>query len=254
MKIENNLFVVTGGASGLGEQVVRSIIEMKGYVILIDINMDASTSLVRELGEANVYFPRSVDVTSEAQVEDALSSAVDHFKNHPLCGAILCSGVLLPPFSMEGYGPNKTLTTFQQFKHVIDINLLGTYNMAHKVSQRMIDNKSTNDDGEKGVIISVSSITGLDGALVGYGTSKAAIAGLTLPLARELADYGIRVVCIAPGPFETPILKVTDMKAPLCLFPKRYGHPIEFANTVIHIITSPIYNGSVIRLDGGLRA
>ncbi|KAI9306617.1 putative oxidoreductase [Cunninghamella echinulata] len=254
MLVANKVFVVTGGASGLGKQVVKSLVKEDGYVVIFDINVDLSIALVKRLGKKKVFFPGSVDVTSESQVKEALSSAIQYFSNSHLCGAILCSGVLTPPLPMEGYGPNKSLTTFQQFKQLIDINLLGTYNVAHKVSQVMIKNPEINNDGERGVIILVSSITGLDGNLVGYGTSKAAIAGLTLPLARELADHGIRVVCIAPGPIDTPMLKETNIQAPICLFPKRLGQPNEFADSVVHIITNPMFNGSVIRLDGGLRA
>ncbi|CAO3618787.1 unnamed protein product [Cunninghamella echinulata] len=255
MLAANKVFVVTGGASGLGKQVVQSLVKEDGYVVIFDINIDLSIALVKKLGKEKVFFPGSVDVTSESQVEDALLSAIQYFNNSPLCGAILCSGVLTPPLPMEGYGPNKSLTTFQQFKQLIDINLLGTYNVAHKVSQAMIKNPEINKDGEKGVIILVSSITGLDGALVGYGTSKGiCYCWINITISRELADHGIRVVCIAPGPIDTPMLKATNMQAPTCLFPKRLGQPNEFADSVVHIITNPMFNGSIIRLDGGLRA
>lgn len=122
-----------------------------------------------------------------------------HFDGIPLAGAILSSGIIHAPG--KGYGPQDALTSYAQFERVIKVNLLGTFCVAQKVSQELLKNKPINDDGERGVIITVSSILGLDGTLVGYGTSKAGIAGLTLPLARELAPHGIRVMSIAPGPF-----------------------------------------------------
>ncbi|KAI8093063.1 uncharacterized protein BX664DRAFT_277758 [Halteromyces radiatus] len=254
MKVENNLFIVSGGASGLGRQTVCSLVNKGAYVGIIDINAEASLALVEQLDEKYVHFPGSVDVTSEEQVEQAIQEIKIKFQIIPLVGAVLCSGVLMPPSHIEGYGPKSQLTSYQQFKHIVDINLLGTYNVIQKISNILIQNQPLNEDGERGVIITVSSITGLDGSLVGYGTSKAGIAGLTLPLARELAIFGIRSMCIAPGPFETPISTTAgDMKAPPCLFPSRHGHPTEFADTVIHLITSSMLNGSIIRLDGGLR-
>ncbi|CAO3591562.1 unnamed protein product [Absidia cylindrospora] len=255
MKIENRLYIVTGGASGLGKQTVKSLIALGGSVGIIDINVEAGNELTKELDEKHAYFPGKVDVTSEVQVENALEKIMAHYNNCPLGGAILCSGVVLPPSHIKGYGPENKLTSYQQFKHVIDINLLGTYNVAQKVGNMLLKNQPFGEDGERGIIITTSSIIGLDGTIVGYGTSKAAVAGLTLPLARELSEFGIRSISIAPGPFDTPILDTgTDMKAPPCLFPSRYGHPKEFADTVIHAITNPMFNGSVIRLDGGLRA
>ncbi|KAI8329548.1 hypothetical protein BC941DRAFT_476251 [Chlamydoabsidia padenii] len=253
MKIEKHLFIVTGGASGLGKQTVKAIIDQGGYAGIIDLNAKASHDLVKEM--KHIYFPGPVDVCSEDQVERALFKIMEHFKDIQLGGAILCSGVVFPPSHIKGYGPENKLTSFQQFKHIINVNLLGTYNVAQKISELLLRNEPMNEDGEKGVIITTSSIMGLDGTIVGYGTSKAGVAGLTLPLARELAEFGIRSISIAPGPFDTPILtNDANMKAPCCLFPKRYGMPDEFAATIIHLIINPMFNGSVIRLDGGLRA
>lgn len=179
--------------------------------------------MVKELGEDKCYFPSSVDVTVEVnsylllfcihvhltlveffllkkdQVNIAVQKTLEYFSTSTLGGAILSSGIVFS--SSEGYGPNNTLTSYSQFEHIIRVNLLGTYCVAQKVAQELLKNDTVNDDGERGVIITVSSILGLDGTLVGYGTSKAGIAGLTLPLAKELAPQGIRVMSIAPGPF-----------------------------------------------------
>lgn len=136
----------------------------------------------------------------QAQVEEAIQKTIEKFSDNPLGGAVLCSGILTSQKN-KGYGPGDALTSYQQFEHVIQVNLLGTFCVAQKVAQELLKNESMNSDGERGIIITTSSILGLDGALVSYGTSKAGIIGLTLPLARELSPFGIRVMSIAPGPF-----------------------------------------------------
>ncbi|CEG80445.1 hypothetical protein RMATCC62417_14783 [Rhizopus microsporus] len=200
MQIKEHVFIVTGGASGLGEQVVRAIIDAGGYVSIFDINQNGSTSLTDEYTDHVCYFPGPVDVTSESQVKEALVKTRKHFSKNTIVGTIICSGILNAPH--QGYGPDNMLTSYSQFEHIIRVNLLGTYCVAQKVSEILLQNEPMNNDGERGIIITVASIVGLDGMIVGYGTSKAAIAGLTLPLARELAPFGIRVMSIAPGPFE----------------------------------------------------
>ncbi|RCI04897.1 Short-chain dehydrogenase reductase SDR, partial [Rhizopus stolonifer] len=192
-----------------------------------------------------------------AHVDRALADTLQHFNQVVLAGAILCSGVVYPPKSIEGYGPDHALTSYSQFEHIIKINLLGTYCVAQKVANILLNNTPMNQDGERGMLITVSSILGLDGTIVGYGTSKAGVAGLTLPMARELSKFGIRVMSIAPGPFDTPILgrsSVHDVVAPFSLFPHRYGVPQEFTDLVMQIIHNPMLNGTVIRLDGALRS
>ncbi|ORX62991.1 putative 3-hydroxyacyl-CoA dehydrogenase [Hesseltinella vesiculosa] len=255
MKLAQGLVIVTGGSGGLGEQTIHSIVAENGYVALIDVNVSGSERIVEKYGEKRVYFPGPVDVANEEQVAAAMEMIDAHFVDVTWLGAVICSGVLFAPPTKLGYGPKGKLTSFQQFKHVMDINLLGTYNVAHKVSEQLIKSSPLNEDGERGMIITVSSITGLDGSIVGYGTSKAAVAGLTLPLARELSTFGIRVVSIAPGPFETSMIHVdADIQAPVGLFPKRYGYPHEFAELVVYAFKQRMLNGCVIRLDGGLRA
>ncbi|CDH51730.1 short-chain dehydrogenase reductase sdr [Lichtheimia corymbifera JMRC:FSU:9682] len=242
-------------ASGLGKQVVESLIAQGAFVVIIDINAAGSEKVVAALGKDHVFFPGSVDVSSEEQFNEALHKGIAQFPQAILAGAIICSGVVWPPHHLEGYGPENALTSFGQFKHIVGVNLLGAYNVAQQVANLLIKNDPFDDDGQRGVIITTSSIMGLDGSLLAYGTSKAGVAGMTLPMARELANFGVRVMSIAPGPFETPLVHaVPNVQAPPCLFPKRYGRPSEFADLVLHIIDNPMLNGSVIRLDGAIRA
>ncbi|KAI7897533.1 short-chain dehydrogenase/reductase SDR [Cokeromyces recurvatus] len=252
MKIDGSVFIVTGGASGLGAQVARSIISEGGLISILDVNSNLAIKLADELGKNKCYFHGPTDVTIESEVELAIQRTMLYFNNATIRGTILCSGIVKPPKSLKGYAGN--LTSFAQFEHIIKINLLGTYCVAQKVAEKLLENKPINEDGEKGIIITVSSILGLDGLLVGYGTSKAGIAGLTLPLAKELAPFGIRVMCIAPGVFDTPLVNQSSESegTPLSLFPHRLGNPIEFSNLVLQIIKMPMLNGSIIRLDGAL--
>lgn len=212
-------------------------------------------------------------------------------------GAVISHGIATTPGSVKGYGPGDALTSYKQFELVVKVNLLGTYAVAQKVANLLLKNKPFDDDGERGIILTVSSVAGLDGALTAYGTSKgtilycrpsltclcfiAGVVGLTLPLARELSSFGIRVMSIAPGMFgniyyfdyfssfliklqtiATPMTTPSNLEASSTkievsqqtnLFPTRYGKPHEFASLAVSVIQSPMLNGSVIRLDGGLR-
>ncbi|OBZ86416.1 3-hydroxyacyl-CoA dehydrogenase type-2 [Choanephora cucurbitarum] len=254
MQIEGNLFIVTGGASGLGEDVARHLVQQGAFVSIFDINQERAESIVNELGQEKCFSPGLTDVTQEANVIESMSRTLAHFSQIALAGAILCSGIVHPPKSLEGYGDQKALTSFAQFEHVIKVNLLGTYCVAQKVAEQLVSNQPFNQDQEKGIIITASSMLGLDGALVGYGTSKAGIIGFTLPMARELASHGIRVMSIAPGPFDTPMVdRNASTPTPTALFPSRYGAPAEFTQLVVEIIRNRMLNGSVIRLDGALR-
>ncbi|KAI9320592.1 hypothetical protein BX666DRAFT_1909399 [Dichotomocladium elegans] len=254
MQLKQRNFIVSGGASGLGRQVVESIVAQGGCATILDLNATGSQELVDMYGNENVFFPGSVDVTDETQVKEAIEASVAHFDQAPIGGAVLCSGIVFPPKRFSGYGPNNALTSYQQFKFVMDVNLLGTYCVAQHVAEHLIQVEPSDDDGERGVIITISSMLGLDGTLVSYGTSKAGVAGLTLPLAKELASFGVRVMSVAPGPFATPLALANGAQPPPnCLFPKRLGDPKEFSNLILHVIENPMLNGSVIRLDGGTR-
>ncbi|CAO3680193.1 unnamed protein product [Umbelopsis ramanniana] len=256
MKVYGNTFIVTGGASGLGEATVKTLVEQGGNAVIFDLNEDGANRLARELGQDRVLAPGKVDVTQEDDVAQALEMAVKHFGN--LAGAILCHGILGAPASITGYGPGNALTSFDQIKYVGNVNFLGVYNVAQKVADILIKQEPLTDDGERGVIIMVTSIAGLDGSILAYGTSKAAIAGLVLPFARELAPFGVRVMGIAPGAFDTPMTQVLPQEfnaaaVHLQLYPKRIGQAQEFSSVVSLILENVMLNGSVIRLDAGTR-
>ncbi|KAI8583689.1 hypothetical protein K450DRAFT_222305 [Umbelopsis ramanniana AG] len=258
MKFSGNTFVVTGGASGLGEATVRKIVEQGGNAVIIDVNTENAKKLSEELGEDRVLAPGRVDVTDEDQVDQALALAVERFGT--LGGAIICHGVIGAPTSIPGYGPSNGLTSVQQVKFVNNINFIGVYTVAQKVSEIIIKQETVNDDAERGVIVMVSSSAGLDGVLLAYGVAKAGVAGLILPMARELAPFGIRVMGIAPGGFMTPMAISTAQLGDAFVapgyspgFPRRAGDPSEFAFMVSHIVENPMLNGHVVRLDAGVR-
>ncbi|KAI8973820.1 short-chain dehydrogenase/reductase-like protein SDR [Mycotypha africana] len=252
MKVDGLTFIVTGGASGLGKEVARTLVSQGAFVSIFDINVDSSRNIASELGEDRCFVAGSVNVTVEADVAHAIAKTLEHFSSKKLGGVIISSGIVTPPATITGYGPDQVLTSYAQFEHVIGVNLLGAYCVAQKVSEILLKNNPFNKDGERGIIITVSSILGLDGLFVGYGTSKAGLTGLTLPLAKELSSFGIRVMSIAPGVFDTPIVDRSNKNAPIALFPRRLGEPTEFADLVLRVIDTPMLNGSVIRLDGAL--
>ncbi|KAI9262030.1 hypothetical protein BY458DRAFT_459125 [Sporodiniella umbellata] len=254
MFVKDLVFVISGGASGLGAAAVQAIISEGGFAAIFDVNKEKGDQLSSEHGANICYFPGPVDITSESQVEEALKKTQDHFSGKVIAGAILAGGIFFPTPS-QGYGPDKNLTSYAQFKSIIDVNLLGTYCVAQKVSEILIKNEPLNEDGERGVIITVSSILGLDHAMLSYGTSKAGIVGFTLPLANELSPFGVRVMCIAPGGFDTPMVaKIGAGEESYPPFPHRFGQSKEFADLALSIIKMPMLNGSVIRLDGAYRA
>ncbi|KAG2187561.1 hypothetical protein INT44_005250 [Umbelopsis vinacea] len=256
MKISGNTFIVTGGASGLGEAAVRKIVKEGGNAVIIDVNVDGAEKIAQELGTDRVLAPGKVDVTEEEPVKKALELALERFET--LAGAVICHGVVGPPQSITGYGPGNALTSYEQMKFVSSINFLGVYNVAQKVAEILIKQEPLAEDGERGAIILISSIAGLDGSLVSYGTTKSAVAGMILPFAREVAPFGVRVMGIAPGVFQTPMTQMlTDnpdaANSILQMFPKRMGQPLEFADLVAFILETPMLNGSVIRIDAGVR-
>ncbi|KAI8583688.1 hypothetical protein K450DRAFT_222300 [Umbelopsis ramanniana AG] len=255
MKISGNTFIVTGGASGLGESTIRKIVGQGANAVVIDLNEEGAKKLSEEFGEDRVLATGSVNVTDEAQVEKALALAVEHFGT--IAGAIICHGVAGAVPSIPGFGPNNALTSFQQMKFVSDINYLAVFCVAQKVVEIIMKQEPLNEEGERGIIVMVSSVAGLDGSTSAYGPSKAAVAGLVLPLAREWAPFGIRVAGIAPGYFVTPMTtnlpeEYQSMLIPN-VFPKRLGLPAEFANTVSYVLENVMVNGSILRLDAGVR-
>ncbi|MGP9689301.1 SDR family NAD(P)-dependent oxidoreductase [Psychrobacter sp. AOP22-C1-C5] len=257
MQIEKNSFLVTGGASGLGEAVVRAIVTKGGNVVIADLNESAGKTLVDELG-ANVRFVRC-DVTNGDEVQAAVDMAESVFGG--LQGSINCAGIAVVQKLLDRENNPADL---ESFSRGVNINLVGSFNVARlvaaSIAKRVANNSSEEKNIDQGIIINTASIAAFDGQVgqASYSSSKAGVVGLTLPLARELARHGIRVMTIAPGVFATPMMQSIPEKAREQLesgvpYPKRLGDPNEFAKLVTHIIDNAYLNGEVIRLDGAIR-
>lgn len=251
MQISGHTFLITGGASGLGAGCVRSLVGAGANVVVADVNDSAGTVLANELGKKARY--AHVDVTNAEQVQAAIDIATKDFGR--LDGAINCAGIIGASRIVGKTGPHE-LALFQSVVHV---NLIGTFNVLRLTAAAMSGNPP-GTDGERGVIINTSSVAAFEGQIgqAAYSASKGGVASLTMPTARELARFGIRVMAIAPGIFETPMMggmteEVRQSLVDQCVFPKRLGQAEEFAALVRHIIENPMLNGSVIRLDGALR-
>ena len=250
MDIARKVFIVTGAASGLGEATARMIVARGGSVILADIN-PAGAALATALGPAAHFVP--TDVTQEADGICAVETAKENFG--ALHGLVNCAGVA-PSERIAGRNGPHSLETFTR---AVTINLVGTFNMLRLAAVAIAANQPM-ADGERGVIINTASVAAFEGQIgqAAYAASKAGVAGLTLPAARELARFGIRVVTIAPGLFMTPMMagfspEVQQSLAQTVLFPQRLGKPEEFAELVASICAQTMLNGETIRLDGALR-
>ncbi|MGY0694214.1 3-hydroxyacyl-CoA dehydrogenase [Virgibacillus sp. FSP13] len=251
MEIENSVAIITGGASGLGEATVRKIVLKGGKAVILDLAEEKGNQLAEELGE-NVYFIKS-NVTDETSVQAALDEANITFGNIDLL--VNCSGI---GSAEKTYG-NKGVHNLSAFSKVIQVNLIGTFNVIRLAAEKMADNEP-NDNGERGVIINTASVAAFEGQVgqAAYSASKGGIAGMTLPIARDLSTLGIRVMTIAPGLFETPLFATLPDKARKALgemtpFPSRLGYPSEYAQLVTSILENPMLNGEIIRLDGAIR-
>jgi len=251
MRIEGNAFLVTGGSSGLGEAAVRALAGAGGKVVIADIDTDKGETLARELG-AVVRFIRC-DVTDEASVNDAVKAALDGFGN--LRGLVGCAGVPLVQRVVGRKGPH----SLEDFTRLIHINLIGTFNVIRLAAAAMLQQEPV-ETGERGVIINTSSTGAFEGQIgqAADAAAKGGINSMTLPIARELGSWGIRVVTIAPGMFETPMMNLlpNGLRAALGAqvpFPSRFGAPPEFAALARHIFENEMINGEVIRLDGAQR-
>lgn len=251
MQLQNAVFIVTGAASGLGAASARMIVANGGRTLLADLNREAGEALAAELGEAARFV--SADVVSAAAAEAAVAAAVDGFGG--VHGLVCCAGVAPGEKVVGKQGPHR----LESFRRAVDINLVGTFNFIRCAAAAM-SGASPNADGERGVIICTASVAAFDGQIgqAAYAASKAGVAGMTLPIARELAASGIRVVTIAPGIFATPMLaglpqQVQESLGKMVPFPARLGRPEEYAELVKAIVLNPMLNGEVIRLDGALR-
>ncbi|AOE85716.1 3-hydroxyacyl-CoA dehydrogenase [Pseudomonas sp. TCU-HL1] len=251
MRIENSIFLVTGGSSGLGLATARELVGQGGKVVLVDINAEAGAARVEELG-ANARFVKA-DITREEDARAAVSAAVEAFG--ALHGLVNCAGVA-PAEKVIGRNGAHGLDSFAR---TISINLVGSFNMLRLAAEAMAQGEP-NAEGERGVIINTASVAAFDGQIgqAAYSASKSGVVGMTLPIARELARHGIRVMCIAPGIFETPMMagmpqEVRDSLGAAVPFPPRLGRPAEYAALVCHIVENTMLNGEVIRLDGAIR-
>ena len=251
MQTSGHTFLVTGGSSGLGAATVRHLAAAGAHVAIADLDREAGERLAIEIGAAAIFV--AADVTDEAQVRAAMAVTVNRFS--AVHGAIQCAGVAIAERILGKNGPHRLDT----FARTIQVNLVGTFNVMRLAAQAMEKN-SPDTDGERGVIINTASIAAFEGQIgqTAYSASKAGIAGMTLPAARELAKLGIRVMAIAPGVFETPMMAGMNEEVRASLgaqvpFPSRLGRPEEFAALVQHIVENPMLNGAVVRLDGALR-
>jgi NAD(P)-dependent dehydrogenase (short-subunit alcohol dehydrogenase family) len=250
MKIAANTFLVTGGSSGLGAACAQMLSDAGANVVIADLNVEEGKRIAAALKSAQ--FVRT-DVADEAGVQNAVDTAMKSFGR--LNGAINCAGVCPPERILGKAGPH----SLASFSKVIAINLIGTFNVM-RIAAAAIAKADPGPEGERGILINTSSVAAFDGQIgqAAYSASKGGVASMTLPAARELARYGIRVVTIAPGIFDTPLMAGLPEPAKRSLgeqvpFPSRLGQPAEFAFLVKHVIENIMLNGEVIRLDGALR-
>jgi len=251
MHIQDTRAIITGGASGLGQAVAEDIVAAGGRVALLDVNAAAGHALTASLGERASFI--ETDVTSEAAVNAAVAAAVQAMSGLNL--AVNCAGVGWPKRMVGKDGPMPG----EFFRKVIEINLVGTLLVCKAAAAEMQKN-APNADGERGAIVMTASVAAFDGQVgqVAYAASKGGVVGMTLPMARELAAFGIRVVTIAPGLFLTPMMATLPAEAQESLgkqvpFPPRLGRPAEYASLVRQVVENPMLNGETIRLDGAIR-
>jgi NAD(P)-dependent dehydrogenase (short-subunit alcohol dehydrogenase family) len=251
MQVKDRNFIVTGSGSGLGAATARRLVAGGARVLLVDLNAEAGATLASELG-SNARFIRT-DVSDATSAEAAVAECRSAFG--PLHGLVNCAGVAPAEKVLGRDGPHK----LESFARTVQINLIGTFNML-RLAAAAIAQTEPGRDGERGVIVNTASVAAFDGQIgqAGYAASKGGVVAMTLPVARELARQGIRVVAIAPGIMETPMLKgmpteVQDALGKTVPFPSRMGQPDEFARLVLHILDNTYLNGEVIRLDGAIR-
>lgn len=251
MEITNGVAVVTGGASGLGEATVRQIVEEGGKVAIFDVARKKGIALAEEFGSQVAFY--HVDVTNEASVHTALESTMEQFEQVNIL--VNCAGIGVAEKTVGKKGVHD-LTTF---KNVIEVNLVGTFNVLRLTANKMAEN-IPNENNERGVIINTASVAAFEGQIgqAAYSASKGGITGMTLPIARDLSPLGIRVMTIAPGLFATPLFASLPEAAKEALgkmtpFPSRLGYPEEYAHLVKSMIENPMLNGETIRIDGAIR-
>lgn len=251
MQLEHNTFIVTGGASGLGEASVRAFHAAGAKVVVADLNTAAGEKLADELGPRAAF--HRTDVAAEADARGCVEVAVQRFGG--LQGLVNCAGIGNAAKVLGKDGPHP----LDLFARIVNVNLVGTFNMI-RIASEAIAQGAPNAGGERGVIINTASVAAYDGQIgqAGYAASKGGIVAMTLPIARELARFGIRVVTIAPGLFLTPMMKGLPEDVQKSLgesvpFPPRLGEPAEYAQLARSIVENAMLNGETIRLDGAIR-
>lgn len=250
MQIQGNVFVVTGGGSGLGAATAAMLVERGGQVVLADVNAAAGEEVAAQLGSQACFV--QTDVTSEDSARNALAVATGL---GTLRGLVNCAGIGPAEKVVGREGPHR----LESFVRTLQINLVGSFNMIRLAAQIM-SAPQPDPTGERGVLVNTASVAAFDGQIgqAAYAASKGGVVAMTLPIARELSRSGIRVMTIAPGIMETPMLlglpaEVQDSLGKMVPFPPRLGRPAEFAALVEHIFSNQYLNGEVIRLDGGIR-
>jgi len=251
MRISDATILITGSSSGLGLACARQFLQ--GGAKILGIDLAPADPLAVSLGQHR-YVHVQANVTDPSSIADAIHRSKESLG--PLSGAICCAGILHGERLIGRDGA----ASLENFRRVIDINLHGTFNVVRLAAEAISKSPPQDPDGERGVIVMTSSVAAFDGQIgqSAYSASKGAIASMTLPLAREMGKWGIRVLSIAPGVFETPMMQAASerVRQPLLdqsIFPKRFGLPNEFAAMVQHVFENPMLNGTVLRLDGSLR-
>ena len=249
MEIKGKVFIVTGGASGLGEGTARRLAAQGGKVVIADVQVEKGEAVAKEIGGAFV----KCDVSSEADGQAVVAKAVSMGK---LMGLVNCAGIGPAEKTVGKNGPHPLAL----FTKTITVNLIGSFNMIRLAAAAMCKNEPEADTGERGVMISTASVAAFEGQIgqAAYSASKGGVVGMTLPIARDLARDGIRNMTIAPGIFGTPLLmslpqNVRDSLAASVPFPSRLGRPDDYAKLVQHIFENDMLNGEVIRIDGAIR-
>ncbi|SDP71114.1 3-hydroxyacyl-CoA dehydrogenase [Halobacillus sp. SY10] len=251
MDVKGVVAAVTGGASGLGEATVRKIVRNGGRVVIVDQNEEKGAALAEELGSSALFV--KTDVTSADEIERMLQTTVETFGQ--VNTVINCAGIVTGEKVVGRNGPHR----LESFSKIIEVNLIGTFNVIRLAAEKMQENEP-NEYGERGIIINTASIAAYEGQIgqAAYSASKGGVAAMTMPISRELARHGIRVMAIAPGLFETPMFEQLPEEARDALgkatpFPSRLGKPYEYAKLALSILDNPMLNGEVIRLDGAIR-
>ena len=250
MDIEGHSAVVTGGGSGMGVETARRLAAAGAKVTVLDLDEAAARTVGAEIGGLGL----ACDVSDATGVEDAIARARDAHGAARIC--VNCAGIATAHRIIGRDGP----APLDGFRRVVEVNLIGTFNVMRVCAADMVGLDPVNETGERGVMVATASVAAYEGQIgqAAYAASKGGLVGMTLPLARDLASLGVRVMTVAPGLMETPMLAglsadVLDGLAASVPFPRRLGHPGEFADLVEHIVANPMLNGSVIRLDGAIR-